>query len=495
MQLLHKSAGWQDRFHTSDLTESLAVDAAAAREVHLDTLPLMGYIFGVLAGGIGIAFYYCWRMALVVLGLLPFLIIAATAENSAGMNNDEEDHSEVGRDASRAAGTIFENFRVITSLGNAKSSLANYIALLDEPEAASKKSAMKQGIAGFSMQVVMFGIFAFAFWFGGQAMHKGWCDYAEMNIGMMAIIFSGFQAGQDAALLPDTNKALGKFRHGFKMLFAPILVDENDADAEDKMPKGQDYNPTGKIEFKDVHFAYPTRPDAEVLRGLNITVEAGQTVAFVGTSGCGKSTLLSMVQKLYHCDSGSILVDGVDLREIPTTKLRERIAVVPQEPKLFNLTVSGNVSYRPLAADTAPALVQSMVADASKTANAHNFVEKLDGRYNYNVGKFGSRLSGGQCQRVAIARSLYGPTGSVKILLLDEATSALDNESEQLVQDALAKAQEGRTTIIVAHRLSTIQNVDQIFVIDQGVCVEQGTFAELKARPDGAFAHIYESQF
>jgi len=495
VHLLKKSAGWQDRFHTSDLTEALAVDAAAAREVYLDTLPLVGYIAGVLVGGIGIAFYYCWRMAFVVLGLLPFLIIAATAENSAGINNDEEEHSEIGRDATRAAGTIFENFRVITSLGNAKNSLDKYVALLDEPEKASKKSALKQGFAGCAMQVVMFGIFAFAFWFGGQAMHKGWCTYAEMNIGMMAIIFSGFQAGQDAALLPDTNKALSKFQHAFKMLFIPILVDENDADAEDKMPEDASFDPIGKLEFKDVHFAYPTRPDAEVLQGLNITVEAGQTVAFVGTSGCGKSTLLSMVQKLYHCGSGSILLDGVDLRDIPTTKLRERIAVVPQEPKLFNLSVAGNISYRPLAASTAPALVDSMVRDAASTANAHTFVEALDQGYDYNVGKFGGKLSGGQCQRVAIARSLYGPSDSVKILLLDEATSALDNVSEQLVQDALAKAQEGRTTIIVAHRLSTIQNVDQIFVIDKGVCVEQGTFAELKAKQDGAFAHIYESQF
>jgi ABC-type multidrug transport system fused ATPase/permease subunit len=199
-----------------------------------------------------------------------------------------------------------------------------------------------------------------------------------------------------------------------------------------------------------------------------------------------------MVQKMYHANSGQILIDGVDVRLISTTLLREKIAVVPQEPKLFSMSVAENVSYRPVAADSAPALVEQMVQDAATTANADAFVRKLEGGYEYEVGKFGGKLSGGQCQRVAIARSLYGPSDSIKILLLDEATSALDNESENLVQEALSKASVGRTTIIVAHRLSTIQHVDQIFVIDHGRCIEQGTFEELcnskKTNIFGAYA-------
>jgi ABC-type multidrug transport system fused ATPase/permease subunit len=493
--LLDKSAGWQDRFHTSDLTETLAVDAAAAREIYSDSIPMYGYVFGVLVAGIAIAFYYCARMALVVLGLLPFLIIASTAENSVMLNNDEEEHANAGQLAAREAGTIFENFRVITSLGHAKGSLVKYASLLKGPEEILVKKAVSQGLAGAGLQIVMFGIFSVAFWFGGQAIYNEWCDYDEMNIAMMAIIFCGFQAGQDAALLPDKNKALVKFKHAFKMFFSPVLVDEDDADGDDKMPPGSTFKTAGKIEFKDVRFSYPTRPEAEVLCGLNITIEAGQTVAFVGASGCGKSTLIQMVQKMYHANSGQILIDGVDVRSISTTLLREKIAVVPQEPKLFNMSVADNVSYRPVAAESAPALVEQMVKDAATTANADAFVQKLEGGYEYEVGKFGGKLSGGQCQRVAIARSLYGPADSIKILLLDEATSALDNESENLVQEALSKASVGRTTIIVALRLSTIQHVDQIFVIDHGKMVECGTFAELKSKQDGAFAQIYASQF
>lgn len=487
--LLGKSASWQDKYQTSEMAEVLAVDAAVARHIFSDAVPLKGYIFGVLVAGATIAFYHCSRMAAVMVALLPLLVLTATAENAAMVINDEEAVSGGLRSSTATASTIFEHIRVISSLGQADASLRKYTALLQGPEDMLVKKAVKQGFAGCAMQVVLFGIFAFAFWFGGQAIHYEWCGYSEMNIGMMSIIFCGFQMAKSAALIPDKSAAMQSCKHAYRMLFSAAA--QHDNDEEDTQSAGRGVARTagpgappvksGRIVFENVQFSYPTRADAKVLQGLNFTIEAGQSVAFVGASGCGKSTILSLLQKLYRPTSGTIRVDGVDLRDIPTMKLRERIAVVPQEPKLFNLSVAGNISYRPLAASTAPALVDSMVRDAASTANAHTFVEALDQGYDYNVGKFGGKLSGGQCQRVAIARSLYGPSDSVKILLLDEATSALDNVSEQLVQDALAKAQEGRTTIIVAHRLSTIQNVDQIFVIDKGVCVEQGTFAELRA--------------
>ena len=341
------------------------------------------------------------------------------------------------------------------------------------------KKAVEQAFAGFATYIVLFGVFAVAFWFGGQAIHNEWCAYNETNVGMMAVIFCGFQMAKYMAMLPDQMTALASCKHAYTLLYSVSNRDDNDLMGLVAECDNECHIPNGKIEFKDVRFSYPTRPDAEVLRGMNITIEAGQTVAFVGASGCGKSTMIQMIQKMYHADSGQILVDGVDLRAVSSTLLREKIAVVPQEPKLFNMTVAENVAYRPVAAESAPALVDTMVRDAATTANADMFVRKLEGGYDYNVGKFGGKLSGGQCQRVAIARSLYGPADSIKILLLDEATSALDNESEKLVQEALAKASVGRTTIIIAHRLSTIQNVDQIFVIDQGRCIEQGTFAEL----------------
>lgn len=213
-----------------------------------------------------------------------------------------------------------------------------------------------------------------------------------------------------------------------------------------------------------------------VLKNLNLTIEAGQTVAFTGPSGCGKSTIISLIQKFYRPDSGTILVDGKDINQIPASSLRSQIACVPQEPKLFDRSVKDNISYR---RKTGERISDSDVVAAASTANAHGFISKLEGQYDYRVGHFGENLSGGQCQRVAIARSVYGNEGNIKILLLDEATSALDNESQELVQAALEKAAQDKTTIFVAHRLSTIEGVDKIFVLENGEVTEQGTFEEL----------------
>jgi len=264
---------------------------------------------------------------------------------------------------------------------------------------------------------------------------------------------------------------------------------------KDEVPSGSgsgsgDPLASGRIELRDVELSYPTRPSAPILKGVNMTIEDGQTVAVVGGSGCGKSTLLHLLQKNYPISRGTITVGGKDLRHINTPSYRSQMATVPQEPKLFNRSVAENIAYRPSAASP-PDLVE--VGAAAQAANADGFISELQGAYGYEVGKFGEKLSGGQRQRVSIARSLFADD-KVKMLFLDEATSALDNESEHLVQVALETAQKGRTTLIVAHRLSTIMQADCIFVMKGGRVVEQGTFDELKAKPDGEFASHYAGQ-
>ncbi|KAG6577939.1 ATP-binding Cassette (ABC) superfamily [Phytophthora cinnamomi] len=241
----------------------------------------------------------------------------------------------------------------------------------------------------------------------------------------------------------------------------------------------------GKIEFKNILFRYPTRPEVTVLRNYNLTIEAGQTVAFCGPSGGGKSTGVSLIERFYDPVDGQVLLDGVDTKELNLNWLRSQIGLVGQEPTLFIGTIAENIAYGLTDKPT-----QQDIEEAAKMANAHGFITKFPDGYDTQVGMKGEQLSGGQKQRIAIARAILK---NPNILLLDEATSALDSESEKVVQEALDKvvALKRRTTIIIAHRLSTIRKADKICVVSGGKIAEQGTHQEL-IKLKGIYAKLVE---
>jgi ATP-binding cassette subfamily B (MDR/TAP) protein 1 len=226
----------------------------------------------------------------------------------------------------------------------------------------------------------------------------------------------------------------------------------------------------GTIEFQDVRFSYPSRPDVEVLKGISFKCLPGQTVALVGASGSGKSTTVQLLERFYNRSSGRILVDGRNIEDYNVKWLRSQIGLVSQEPTLFDASISKNIAIN------SPNATQEEVIEAAKLANAHNFIMNLSNGYETSTGERGLQLSGGQKQRICIARALIN---NPKILLLDEATSALDNQSEKIVQSALELASSGRTTLVIAHRLSTIKNADLIIVMEKGVIIETGTHDEL----------------
>jgi ATP-binding cassette subfamily B protein len=240
-----------------------------------------------------------------------------------------------------------------------------------------------------------------------------------------------------------------------------------------------------RVVFDAVRFSYPSRPNHPVLHELSLDIEAGQTVALVGPSGAGKTTVFQLLQRFYDIDSGTIALDGVDLREMRLTDLRARIAVVPQEPVIFSGTILENIRYGRADASDADAMA------AAKAAFVDDFVQRLPEGYATFVGERGVRLSGGQRQRIAIARAMVK---DAPLLLLDEATSSLDAESERAVQAALQTAMRNRTTIVVAHRLATVQAAARIFVIEHGRLVDAGTHAELIAR-GGLYARLAALQF
>jgi ABC-type multidrug transport system fused ATPase/permease subunit len=264
-----------------------------------------------------------------------------------------------------------------------------------------------------------------------------------------------------------------------------ILAEKSEVTATENQPaKGEKL--LGEIEFDNVHFTYPTRPDIEILKGISFKVPAGQKVALVGPSGAGKSTIVQLILKFYDIQSGDLLVDGRSIYGMDTTAYRQNMAIVPQEVLLFGGTIRENLLYGK------PDASEEEVVQAAKQANAWEFIKSFPEGLETIVGERGIKLSGGQRQRIAIARAILK---NPAILLLDEATSSLDAESEKVVQEALDKLMEGRTSIIIAHRLATVRNVDKIYVIDSGRIVEAGTHEELSMMEDGLYNSLAKLQF
>ena len=245
----------------------------------------------------------------------------------------------------------------------------------------------------------------------------------------------------------------------------------------------------GDIEFRDVHFRYPARPDVKVLRGFNLSVKRGQKIALVGESGYGKSTTIGLIERFYDPEGGEIFIDNVNVKEYNVRSLRQHIGIVTQEPILFSTSIYQNIVWGAIDPENNPPTREEVIA-AAQAANAHNFISMLPDGYDTLVGESGALLSGGQKQRIAIARALIR---NPSILLLDEATSALDTESEKLVQDALDRISTSRTTISIAHRLSTIRHCDQIYVVRKGFVSENGTHNELVAA-NGEYASMVRAQ-
>lgn len=372
-------------------------------------------------------------------------------------------------DASAVTQQALMNIRTVASLGKEDYFYQKFSHLIREPYPKSKTQAHWYGLTFGSARGLSFFANSAAFALGGSLVQSK--DLAFQNVFkiVIAATFGSMAAGQALSFAPDYQSAKISAGRLFKLFDTESKIDVN-------QPAGKiKENLDGDVDFQGVQFSYPTRPDIPVLQGLTITIKTGQKVALVGASGCGKSTAVGLLERFYSPKKGDITIDGIDISDYNLKWLRSQISIVSQEPVLFAKTIRENITYGMILDDNAP-VSQTLVEESAKNANIHDFIMTLPLGYETLVGEKGTLISGGQKQRIAIARALIR---NPRLLLLDEATSALDSESEKVVQDALDKAMEGRTSIIIAHRLSTVQNADVIAVIQGGRVIEWGTHNEL----------------
>ncbi|XP_064023312.1 ATP-binding cassette sub-family B member 5 [Pogoniulus pusillus] len=476
--LLQQEIGWYDdqKNAVGVLLTRLATDASQVKGATGSRLGLVAMTVFTLLTAIIIAFVYDWQLTLLVLACVPFHI-AANAVNVSSMSGHAAKDQKALEEAGRIATESVENIRTVASLTREETFYERYITSLDGPYRLALTKAPLYGFTYGVSQSAEFFINAAVFRFGAWLIAHCLTNFENVFIVFSSIMFATTNVGQSASLAPDFGKAKVSAQRIFQLLDRKPVTHSCSEEGE-KLS-----NFEGNIEFRNVHFVYPTRPEVQVLQGLNLKVNKGQTLALVGSSGCGKSTSIQLLQRFYDPAEGQVLADGFDTRSLHLQWLRSRLGLVSQEPILFDCSIAENIQY----GDNSRVVSQKEIEEAAKAANIHAFIEKLPEKYNTRVGEKGTQLSGGQKQRIAIARALVR---NPAVLLLDEATSALDTESEKIVQKALDNARQGRTCIVIAHRLTTVQTADIIAVIQNGRVVEQGTHSQLMAKEGQYYALV-----
>ncbi|KAJ2659128.1 hypothetical protein IWW48_003660 [Coemansia sp. RSA 1200] len=462
---------------TGMLTARLAAEAEDVNKVVGTVLSTLVSTLATVAAAIIIAFYYDWRLSLLVLACWPIQGLAQFMQARSVWGSSHRTKKAYERSGQAAAESI-RNIRTVATLRREETFLHAFNEHNRLPHLGNLRGALITSLGfGFSQACNLF-VNALLFYAGCRFVLHGWISMEQMTNVMMATTFSSMAIGMLAQFSTMVAKGAVAARGIYTTLDRPSRIDTMD-------PSG--FSPdsfAGSIAFDNIKFSYPTRPSSKILKDISFDAAEGKSVALVGASGSGKSTLILLAQRLYDVLSGSVSVEGVDVRDWNVMALRESMALVGQEPVLFNYTVGQNIAYGK------PGCTQQEIEDAAKEANIYNFVVNLPDGFATEVGQKGGKLSGGQKQRVAIARALIRKP---KLLLLDEATAALDSRSEKMVQKVLDKASKQRTTLTVAHRLSTIQDYDMIVVFKNGRIVERGTHEELLATK-GTYYQLVEQQ-
>ncbi len=469
------SLSFYEQRQTGELMSYVTNDVAAVQAGIVDNMIELVTEGSILIGSLVFMFYLDWKLSLLTLITLP-LIAQAIKVFGGKLRNSSRKVQERAADITSVLQESISAIRVIKSFAREDLAISrfnmenyhNFRANMKNSQIMATLTPVIEFLAAIGVTIII--------WYGGKEVIENRLTTGEMIAFLTYVVNLSNPIKRLSRVYGNIQRALAAADRVFSVLDTKPEIE--DAPNASVLPSA-----VGEVTFHALTFAYQTGEAA--LRELNLTAQAGQMVAIVGPSGAGKTTLVNLIPRFYDPTAGRITIDGTDIRTVTLASLREQIGIVPQETVLFNGTVYENILYGRLDAQ------EEEVIAAAKAANAHEFIREMTEGYQTQIGERGSKLSGGQRQRISIARAILK---NPRILILDEATSALDTESEKLVQEALDKLMVGRTSFVIAHRLSTVQRADQIVVMEKGRLVEKGTHKELLAA-GGVYTNLHQVQF
>ena len=476
--LTRLDAGFYDGVKSGEIVSRLSADTTQLKAAFGSSASVALRNLVLFMGAGAMMVYTSPRLSGLVALAIPLIVLPLVASGRSVRNRSRDAQDRLA-DAAAYATEAIGAMRVMQAFVAEALTVKRFSdAAEDAYETARIATRARSILTGVAIALVFSSVVGIL-WYGAQDVLAGNITPGTLSQFVLYAIFAAGGLGELSQVWGEVSAAAGSAGR-----LAELLAIKPAIRAPAK-PQTLPTPPVGTIHFNSVAFAYPSRPNEPVLDGVSFSVKKGERVAIVGPSGAGKSTIMQLLLRFYDASSGSIQIDGIDIREVDPRALRDRIALVPQESMIFGTTLADNIRYgRPDASDEA-------IKEAATRALVDGFVSTWPEGYNTRIGERGVTLSGGQRQRISIARAILK---DAPILLLDEATSALDAENETLVQSALDRLMEGRTTIVIAHRLSTIVNADRILVMDHGKIVEEGTHAEL-VNQGGLYARLAALQF
>jgi ABC-type multidrug transport system fused ATPase/permease subunit len=468
-----------DKRRVGELNSRISSDIILLQETLTTTLAEFIRQIITIIGGIVLLAITSIKLTMFMLAVLHGIMILARVFGKFIRKFSKQVQSQVA-ESNTIVEESLQGIQSVKSFTNEFFEIGRYRKKTEEIAQIGIKSGRYRGAFSAFIVFGLFGALVAVIWRGSALLAK--CDLVAGDL-FSFVIYSAFVGGTIGGLA-SVYTSIQKFIGATEDLFGIFNEPEEDIQEVKILTKNDELK--GEISFRNLTFAYPSRPDENVLKNIEATISANQMVALVGASGAGKSTIASLLLRLHDPVSGAILFDGKDGREYSLSALRSQIALVPQDIFLFGGTIRENIAYGK------PGATDEEITEAAQKANAMEFISRFPEKLDTLVGERGTQLSGGQRQRIAIARAVLK---NPKILILDEATSSLDSESERLVQDALEKLMAGRTSVVIAHRLSTVRKADQILVFDQGTLVEKGTHTELIKLSNGIYRNLSELQF
>ena len=478
-KLLTMPPGFFTEHRTGELTSRLGTDVALLQGVMSNQIAELSRQLFSLTGGVILLTLMQPRLMLTALAVVP-IVVASGFYFGRRVKRITTSVQDQVADATAIAEEAFSQIRVVQGFAQEPAESRRYANQIGGVVAAALQRANVRGLFFGVITFTVFGGVTAVLWEGGRQVLTGHLTAGALVSFLLYTITIAAAIAALTSLFSGFQEAIGAAERVFEFLeMSPTIADPA---APVALPRPL----RGEVEFRHVRFGYHKgAEDAPTLEDVSIHLRPGEVVALVGPSGAGKTTIASLLPRFWDVDDGAVLLDGIDIRHLALGDLRRAVGTVPQEPALFSGTVRENIAYaRP---EATPAEVEA----AARVANAHDFISELPLGYESRVGERGIKLSGGQRQRIAIARAvLKNPA----VLVLDEATSSLDNESERLIEASFERLLVGRTTLIIAHRLSTVQRADRLVVLDRGRIVEQGTHAEL-LRTGGIYARLFQMQW